>query len=86
MHRPSRVQALSNYSIRLIYPDGTAGVIDLSTDVGKGVFAPLIDEAFFRTVYLGEFGQIAWSEEIEICPDAAYREIVGQKVTEVAHA
>ncbi len=86
MHRPCHVQALPGYCIRLIYSDGTEGVIDLSADVGKGVFVPLADEAFFRTVHLGEFGQIAWSEAIEICPDAAYREIAGQTVTEVSHA
>lgn len=62
------------------------GVIDLAGDVGRGVFTPLADEAFFRTVHIGHFGQIAWSEDIEICPDAAYREITGKTATEVAHA
>ncbi len=86
MNRPSRVQALSGFSIRLVYPDGTDGVIDLSADVGRGVFAPLADEAFFQTVHIGRFGQIAWSEDIEICPDAAYQEIIGRAATGVIHA
>lgn len=84
MKRPNRVIALPGYRIEVAYPDGTVGVIDLSDSIGKGVFAPLEDEAFFKTVHIGQFGQIAWSEDIEICPDAAYLEITGK--TELLHA
>lgn len=86
MIRPSRIEALSGFRLRVTYPDGTDGVIDLSGDVGRGVFAPLADEAFFRTVHLGRYGQIAWSEELEICPDAAYQEIKDSTAAEVSHA
>jgi hypothetical protein len=86
MRRPIRVEALPEYRLRVAYPDGVEGVIDLAGDVGRGVFAPLADEAFFRTVQIGEFGQIAWSEEIEICSDAAYHEISQMAATEPAHA
>ena len=86
MNRPNRVHALSGFRIRVAYPDGVEGVIDLSADVGRGVFAPLSDEAFFQTVHIGRFGQIAWSEDIEICPDAAYQEITGRTATEAIHA
>ena len=75
MTRPIKVEALAGYRLRVAYPDGAEGIIDLAGDVGRGVFTPLADEAFFRTVHLGQFGQIAWSEDIEICPDAAYLEI-----------
>ena len=86
MNRPNQVEALSGFRIRVTYPDGTDGIVDLSADVGRGVFAPLADEAFFRTVHVGRFGQIAWSEDIEICPDAAYQDIAGSKATETTHA
>ena len=86
MNRPTKVEALSDFRIRVKYPDGTAGVIDLSADVGRGVFTPLADHAFFRTVHIGQFGQISWSEDIEICPDAAYHEITNKSVTESVHA
>ena len=86
MIRPHRVEALPGYRIRVAYPDGVEGIIDLSEDVGRGVFAPLADEAFFQTVHLGSYGQIAWSEEIEICPDSAYQEIVSHAASEVSHA
>jgi hypothetical protein len=86
MNRPNNVEALPEYRLRLTYPDGVQGVIDLAGDVGRGVFTPLADEAFFRTVHIGHFGQIAWSEDIEICPDAAYQEITHTTATEPAHA
>ena len=86
MNRPNKLEALSGFRIRVAYSDGTEGVIDLSADVGRGVFAPLADEEFFQTVHIGRFGQIAWSEDIEICSDAAYQEITGRTATEVAHA
>ena len=86
MNRPNKIEALSGFRIRLAYPDGIEGVIDLSADVGRGVFAPLADEEFFETVHIGRFGQIAWSEDIEICPDAAYQEITSKTATKAAHA
>lgn len=86
MKRPIRVEALPGYHLRLAYPDGVEGVIDLAADAGRGVFTPLADEAFFRTVHIGQFGQIAWSEDIEICPDAAYHEIAQTAAAEPAHA
>lgn len=86
MNRPSKVEALANFRIHLVYPDGADGIIDLSSEVGIGVFAPLADDAFFRTVYIGQFGQIAWSEVIEICPDSAYYEITRTAPAELLHA
>ena len=86
MNRPVKVDALPEYRLRLTYRDGAQGVIDLASDVGRGVFTPLADEAFFRTVHIGQFGQIAWSEDIEICPDAAYYEITRTAATEAARA
>ena len=86
MKRPSKVEALPGFRLRIAYPDGVAGVIDLSADVGRGVFAPLADVAFFRTVHVGRHGQISWSEDLEICPDAAYDDIAAGMATGAAHA
>ncbi len=78
MNRPVQVEALPGHRLQVVFSDGVRGVLDLSAEAGRGVFTPLADEAFFRTVYLGASGQIAWSEDLEICPDAAYLEITGQ--------
>ena len=86
MIRPIKVAALPGYKIRLDYADGASGVVDLSDVVGRGVFVPLRDKDFFNRVYIGEHGQIAWSEQIEICPDSAYLEITGKLSREAIHA
>lgn len=86
MMRPSSVRAVSDHQIEVRYPDGAAGLLDLSDDIGKGVFAPLADPAFFATVHLGPQSQIRWSDEIEICPDAAYLEITGRLSAEAIRA
>lgn len=86
MKYPSKVIPLPGYKLEISYSDGVCGIINLSESVGRGVFAPLKDEAFFRKVYVGEFGQIAWNDEIEICSDAAYLEITGKYSPQLAHA
>lgn len=86
MIRPVKVVALPGYKICVTYADGVTGMIDLSGVAGSGVFKPLRDEAFFKKVHLGDHGQIAWSEEIEICPDATYLEITGKNSREAVHA
>ncbi len=86
MIKPTGIEALAGFRIHVAFADGVEGMIDLSKDVGRGVFAPLADEAFFRTVHIGRYGQIAWSEDIEICSDAAYEEINSKKRVGVPNA
>ena len=86
MIRPVNITALPGYKIRVDYADGVGGIVDLSDSVGRGVFAPLRDEAFFKQVHVGDHGQIAWTDEIEICPDAAYLEITGKISRETVQA
>ena len=86
MIRPVKVEALPHYRLRVVYSDGVDGTVDLSRNVGKGVFTPLADPAVFAVVHIGKNGQIAWSDEIEICPDAVYVEITAKPAAEAAHA
>lgn len=86
VERPIRVTPLPGAKISVLFTDGTEGVIDMSDFVGSGVFAPLADPDIFARAYVGDHGQIAWSEEMEICPDAAYLEAAGHKPREALHA
>ena len=86
MNRPIQVSPLSGERISVIFSDGLEGVIDMSSSVGRGVFAPLADPEVFARVHIGDRGQIAWDEEMEICPDAAYLEVAGQSAGEPVHA
>ena len=73
------VKPLENYRIWVKYSDGIEGVVDLSELVGKGVFAVWKDYREFQKVHIGPGGEIAWSEEIDLCPDAIYLRVTGKK-------
>jgi hypothetical protein len=85
MIRPVNITVMPGYKIRVASADGVTGVVDLSDSVGRGIFAPLRGEALFKTVHIGDHGQIAWTDETEICPDAAYLEITGSTSREAVH-
>lgn len=78
MVKPIQVKALPNYKLWIKYADGVEGEVDLSHLAGKGVFALWNDYRAFEKVYIGESRQIAWTDEIDICPDAIYMKLTGQ--------
>ena len=82
MIRAVKVKAQDDYRIWLQYSDGVSGEIDLSDLVGRGVFRAWNDRAFFDRVYVSPHGSIAWSSDIEICPDALYIDLMGQSIEE----
>ena len=83
MIRPIVVEARDGYRIWLRYSDGAAGEVDLSHLAGRGVFAAWDDRTFFEAVRLEDHGAVAWGEELELCPDALYMQLVGKSVAEV---
>lgn len=83
MFRPVHVEALPGFRLRVRYSDGVEGEVDLSGLAGKGVFSLWNEPGAFERVYIGSSGQIAWSEEIDICPDATYLQITGKAPEEV---
>jgi hypothetical protein len=73
MFKPLKVVPKDNYKIYLEYDDGVSGEVDLSHLAGKGVFQYWNDYNNFKKVYINtESHAIAWSEEIDICPDNLY--------------
>ena len=79
MIRPITVKPIPNGKLEVIFKDGEKGIYDMSQSIGKGVFSPLKDPAKFNQVHIGEYGQIAWSDEMEICSDAVYKELSQKK-------
>jgi hypothetical protein len=91
LHRIAAVEALQYPTLRVTFDDGVGGVLDLTDLIADGaVFAPLKDEAYFRTVAVGDGGRIfGWNldgggEEIDFCPDAARIQIETEIVEELA--
>ncbi len=61
--------------LEVVFKDGVKGIYDMAQSIGKGVFSPLKDPAKFNRVRIGDYGQIGWSDEMEICSDALYKEL-----------
>jgi len=83
MFKVSQIKALPNYRLWVKYLDGTEGEVDLSYLVGKGVFSLWKNHDNFKKVYIGSSGQIAWSDQIDLCPDAIYMKITKKTPEEV---
>ena len=83
MYKPIAVKPLSEYRLWLKYSDGMSGEVDLSHLAGIGVFSYWNNYANFQQVYIGESGEIAWSDEIDVCPDSLYMRIVGKSAEEL---
>ena len=83
MIRPTEVEARDGYRIWLRYSDGTSGEVDLSHLAGRGVFSAWSDRAFFERVRLSESGAIAWSDDMDLCPDALYLQLTGTSIEDV---
>lgn len=83
MHRITGVEVLEDYRLDLTFADGTRGVVDLADLAGRGVFALWNDYAEFRKVAIGDTGELVWSEQIDLCPDALYLKATGKKPADV---
>jgi hypothetical protein len=67
----------------LSYEDGVQGEIDLAHLAGKGVFRAWEKPGAFDRVHLAPYGAIAWSDDLDLCPDSLYLELTGKQPEEV---
>ena len=77
---PIAVEPREDYRIWLRYSDGAEGEVDLSDLADDGVFSAWENRSCFEAVHVTEYGAIAWSEELELCPDALYMRLTGKSV------
>jgi len=83
MHRITEVKVLANYQLHVAFNDGVCGTVDLSEMAGKGVFALWRDYRAFEQVRIGSSGELVWSDQIDLCPDALYLKVTGKKAEDV---
>jgi hypothetical protein len=83
MAKISQVKVLQGYRLELAFDDGARGVADLSDLAGKGVFSIWSDRRVFEKVQIGEFGELIWGDQIDLCPDALYLKVTGKKPEDV---
>ena len=77
------MKPLENFRLWLRYDDGAEGEISLSDLAGKGVFRAWDGPGAFESVYVSDHGSIAWTDELEVCPDALYMKLTGKTVEEM---
>ena len=83
MHRITKVSVLDGFRLALTFADGTRGTVDLSDLVGHGVFSLWNDYRAFQGVRIGDTGELVWSEQVDLCPDALYLKATGKKPEDV---
>ena len=83
MSRISKVKVLPGYRLHLKFDDGASGTVDVSENVGKGVFGAWRDPQFFEQVAIGSAGELVWGEKIDLCPDALYLKVTGKNPEEL---
>ena len=83
MFRPTHVKPLPGYKLHIRYTDGVEGDVDLSELAGQGVFALWDRPGAFERVSIGESGEIRWTDQVVLCPDALYLKITGKSPEDV---
>jgi hypothetical protein len=74
------VRPLDNYCLEVTFLDGTCGEVDMSKLIfsqDAGVSEILRNVHVFTQVYV-EHGVVTWPGEVDLAPDAMYREIKKQ--------
>jgi hypothetical protein len=77
------VKPLDNLGLFVRFADGMSGEVRFAFEHLTGVFEPLKNPAFFKQVYL-DHGAVAWPGQIDLAPDAMYREIKEKGVSVVS--
>lgn len=80
--RITTVEVLSHWVIALTFKDGSRGVVDLRTLIGKprGGFLRFQDPEFFAQVRVDpELGTIVWPNDVDLDPDVLYDRAHGLK-------
>jgi hypothetical protein len=79
MRKITNVKVSEGYVLDLTFDDGVAGRVDLSDLAGKGVFALWRDRDAFQALRIGSSGELVWSDQVDLCPDALYLRATGKK-------
>jgi hypothetical protein len=82
------VKPLDGYRLSLRFEDGATGEIDVAELVAfQGVFAPLMDKAYFDEVRVDpDLGTIAWPNGADLDPDVLYSRATGEPLPDFTPA
>ena len=74
---------VKDFKIKLVFEDGTAGIVDLEKIIEKGgVFSELKDQKKFKLFFIHkELKVLTWDNEIDVAPETLYKLAIGEKVS-----
>ena len=76
LYKVEEAEARPDYRLWVRFSDGLEGEIDLSSLVGKGVFAAWEDPTLFEAVEVDPgSGTVVWPGGIDLAPDALHKDI-----------
>lgn len=75
MHKITQVKVKPNYTLALVFDDGTAGEIALGDRVFGPMFEPLKDPSLFAQVTIDPFGALCWPNDADLAPDALHHAV-----------
>lgn len=71
MHLVKKINYIDGYKISLTFEDSVTKVVDLESYLDKGVFLPLRDPNYFKSVVLS-YDTLVWPNDADFCPDVLY--------------
>jgi hypothetical protein len=84
MNRINGVKVFPGQKLQIRFDDGVTGMVDLSGEACKGIFAAWRDPDIFSLVKIAHGGRsLEWPGEIDLCADALYLEITGKTTEEI---
>ena len=83
MFRVIAATPLAGYRLMLRFADGVSGEVNLAHLAGRGVFAAWNVPGAFEQVQVGPQGDVRWGTDLDLCPDALYLAVTGQKPEDV---
>ena len=81
--RVAAVEPRAGYRIWLRYQDGVEGEIDLADIADTEICKPWRERAFFERVHVSDGGAVTWNDDIDLCPDSLYAELLGITLAEL---
>lgn len=76
------LKPLDDFQLWLEYSDGKEGTIDLSDVAHTELFSDWQQSGVFGTAQIGEYGEVYWTPDANLCGDSLYLDIVAQESTD----
>jgi len=71
MPRVIDAQYLNDYLVHIVFSNGKEGTIDFKPFIGEGVFEPLINQTYFKKLFVDGW-TVSWPNGADIAPETLY--------------